>query len=180
MSTHIDAEELFALAKGGMCATEIAEEIGVDCNAVRRAARRHAVALRNGVHERRSPVQKLRADVGDMKPLDAVEFLLAILEDLINADDQSCIWPGIHLPNSARRVCQALYSREGALLSRDYLMTALYGGQADPPSGNVIYVFVTKARAALRGTGFEIKTVRGQGYRMQRKRGVVFPWETTP
>lgn len=177
MNKQIDPGELRAMAESGLCAAEISEEIGVSSYSVRRAAGRQGIAMRNGTSEPRTRMQRLRREIDDMRPLDAVEYLLDILAEVIGADDQACVWPDIHLTAMPRAVCQALYARENEIMSRAYLMEALYGGMADAPSDKIIDVFVCKARKALHGTGFLIKTIHGQGFRMQRESGTVFPWE---
>ncbi len=62
---------------------------------------------------------------------------------------------------------EILRRRRGNLVSRDSLMTLLYGAAvANPPFDRVLSVYVCKLRRALIPTPFTIVTEYGRGYRL--------------
>ena len=121
--------------------------------------------------------EQVRETAFDMKPLDAVDYLLSVLADMMGATDETCIWPDIHLTQMQRVMLQAIFARNGGTVTRDQFMAILYTDQSSDPSDKIIDVQISKLRQKLSGTGFKIVTDWGVGYHFEREIGAVFPWE---
>ncbi len=108
------------------------------------------------------PNVKIRDEVNSAT--ESIEVLKALF---VAPVDESDFWPGVKLTKLNARLLGALRSRLGMALSRDALCDALY---FDAPGGGagteVIDVFVCKLRKQLVGSGYEIQTAWGIGYKM--------------
>lgn len=58
-----------------------------------------------------------------------------------------------------------LYRRKGTV-SRDAVMTVLYGDRPDPPSDKIVNIFIWKLRRKLDPFGIEIATRHGIGWEL--------------
>jgi two-component system cell cycle response regulator CtrA len=70
-----------------------------------------------------------------------------------------------------KREAQCLHalktSRIGPVVNKDYLMRVLYNDEwDDPPQEKIIDVYICKIRNKLKGSGWNIETVWGRGYRL--------------
>lgn len=67
-------------------------------------------------------------------------------------------------------VLELLMMREGRVVSKEHMVNHLYGW-GDEVGANAIEVYVYRIRKKLEGRGFEIRTVRGMGYLLERDSG---------
>lgn len=161
--TASPADMAVALAGEGLPLDAISAETGLSYDGVRSALRRHGA----------SAVRKLEVQVRQraeaMPPREAVDYLLGVVEALIEAapgrHHPTDLWA--HFPIVERRVVQALYEARGGLMSRDRLMAAVYYDRAidEVPDDKIIDIWVCKIRKKL-PDGVAIETVWGRGWRM--------------
>jgi two-component system OmpR family response regulator len=67
-------------------------------------------------------------------------------------------------------VLELLLMREGRVVSKEHMVNHLYGW-GDEVGANAIEVYVYRIRKKLENRGFEIRTVRGMGYLLERDSG---------
>ena len=67
-------------------------------------------------------------------------------------------------------VLELLLLREGRVVSKEHMVNHLYGW-GDEVGANAIEVYIYRIRKKLEGRGFEIRTVRGMGYLLERDGG---------
>ena len=117
------------------------------------------------------PHSGARNAVQDMKPIDAVEYLLGIVEggtwvtDGVHHDIDE--W-GVDLTGTMRRILIALYDK-GSLVSHGALYDAVYFDRADAddlPDLKIITVYISKMRPRL-PKHVSIETVWGRGFRLE-------------
>ncbi len=88
----------------------------------------------------------------------------------INLDTQTVTLEGqlVHLTGREYSILELLALRKGSTLTKDMIMSHLYGGM-DEPEIKIIDVFVCKLRRKLSSAGGEsyIETVWGRGYLMR-------------
>jgi hypothetical protein len=161
-----DAQTLKAFVENGRTIREIAEDMGLGYEQVRLALQRRGI---RAVWENE---RSLRQIVQDMKPAEAVEFLLACIENLAPALTRTAshaveaVVPD--LPPQQRRLLIALHDAKG-LLSRDQLMAAFYfdAQTADVSGAKIVDVQLSRLRARLVGTRYSIKTHWGRGWTLE-------------
>ena len=165
------AADIAALARQGLCSSAIAREIGYANGAsVKTVAARHKISLPEG---RRGPTHPaIRDQVGDMLPLEAVEHLLFVVEqllgtpeDLVAAVDRLGVQPG------PAKAYLALERAAGRVLTFDALTQAMAFDPTTPPSRSNLANAIAKLRPAL-PPGESIVTVHGIGYRLEKERPV--------
>jgi two-component system cell cycle response regulator CtrA len=125
----------------------------------------------------------LRERAMDMKPLDAVDFLLGIVEGLTHRLPEMTLepFPGLLLSKMEARLLHHLDLRDGKPCTKEALMAALYHSEpGDWPEVKIIDVFVCNLRKKLKGTPFTIHTIWGVGYRLEGASGDNFrlDWRT--
>lgn len=158
----------------GLTASETGEEYGFSSDWVRRAAKRNGLTFPKD----RTAFEQLRRSVETMRPSEAVETLLFVVSEILDAGaPEICVWPGVHLTGIQLELCRVLFRNEGKVCSYDLILASLYPGANEPPASNVIKVYATHLRKKLRATDLEITNVWGVGYRIDRKPGAVMPWE---
>lgn len=145
------------LANAGMNSREIAFEVGgVSESAVRAALARKGIRFKGP----RRKLQDYREKVDGMKPLEAVEYLLWCVEELLPDIEKAPI-EGLTICES--RLVQALMSAGENGLSKDGLFRAVYFDQLDQPTNKIVDVWICKVRRKL-GPAC-ITTIWGWGYR---------------
>lgn len=85
---------------------------------------------------------------------------------LVNLDSRTVTVRGVpvHLTGKEYQMLELLSLRKGMTLSKEAIMTHLYGGR-DEPELKIIDVFICKMRKKLRAAGSEaVETVWGQGF----------------
>lgn len=174
--------DLEAARASGVHLSQLARDIGCSRGAVQRAEEKYGVTILRLPHGVLRPIgfSGFRQAVQDMAPLDAVNFLLDVLGNLVGAlpDGRADIgWPDVHLAPGERAILQILFRHEGRVVSRDAIMDALYGHSPDAPEAKILNVFVCRLRPKVAGRGVTIATTYGVGWTLTRDQGVVFPWE---
>jgi DNA-binding response OmpR family regulator len=129
---------------------------------------------------RRVSHPSFRDQVQDMKPLDAVEWLLGIVEMLVApAELDWNLCGGVKLENHERRIFRLLAARSPEGCHKDAIYAAMTADKADCywPDVRIVQVKICTLRRKLIGTPFRIETLWGSGYRMIREPGAAWPWE---
>lgn len=162
----------------GMSSTELAEEFGCSRTAVTRRARKLGIRI---FGNKKVSVKTIRATASDMKPSDAVEYLLDLIEDMWPHHDDDLVLEAV-LHGFTSKEAQLLISlTSDRVLTKEMAVDSLYAFQphGEIPETKIIDVFVCKIRKKLRDLkwDFEIKTIWGRGYRGERLNGFMFPWE---
>lgn len=170
-------EVLQDAARDGETPWSLARRAGVADIGIRRAEKRHGIRLNR---EREKP-RDYRAAVQDMKPLDAVEYLLEVIAQISNAPPPAWVFPGVHLSKGERKLLFALAEARGRVLTKAALMSAYMAGREadDEPELKLIDVMICHLRRKLAGTGIEIVTAWGVGWSISAPDGFVWPWEAT-
>lgn len=163
MSAEVQAT-VETLARDGLSLAMIGDEVGLSVDAVRsRLARRGLRAT----HPREIDV-RTRAEA--LPPREAVDYLLGVVGNLLDvldapdhATDRWARWSVCE-----KRIVRALFDAEGAHMSRERLMSAVYYDKSvdDLPMNKIIDVFICRIRAKL-PRGVTISTSWGQGWAMQ-------------
>lgn len=148
---------------------EIAETLRLPYDTVRARLKRL-----NLVADRQEIKMNYRKEVADMKPIDAVEYLLQILEEFQPEKNVGEDMPTelVQLPNSELRLVQTMLNNFGKLCTKDMLYNALYWDVANSdklPHPKIIDVLVCKIRRKLDPYGYVIITAWGKGYMMTEK-----------
>lgn len=119
-----------------------------------------------------------------MRPVDAVEYLLAYIEDRDRSTSKDFLAPVVEAgftPQEAR-VLLSLQDSNGRVVSKDRVYAAICAHRADAddlPDIKLVDVLVCKVRKKLRSKPYraQIKTAWGAGYRLLVEDGYKFPWE---
>lgn len=173
----MDRAEIMARAADGLSLSETAREIGVGRHSLRRWANRNGVAF---VPRGGRPIFSPRRAVEDMKPVDAVAFLLEMIEAMQGYGTDVGVFPGHPLTEAQRVLFSVLVQREGTVVPRERVYDVMYSSRpvCNQPEIKVLDVLICKIRAALAGIeGFRIATVRSVGWQLERDEGYRFPWE---
>jgi DNA-binding response OmpR family regulator len=109
------------------------------------------------------PSAKMREELNSAT--DSIEVLMPLCGGLTAEQDE---WPGLDLTKSQARLLGAMRGKLGHTFTKDDLMNALYFDRPDEPEPKIVDVFICKLRKKLIGTGWEIKTTFGTGYRLER------------
>ena len=150
--------------------------MGMNRSAVRRREKATGIMLP------RKPIGTGRSHrdvVQDMKPLDAVEYLLEVIESLRPTDLADWTFPGAHFSPSEKRILRAIVKAAPRILTRDGAMDAIMAHRAgdDAPDPKLFDVFIFNIRRKLRGQPVKIVTHRGLGWTVETDPGFVWPWE---
>lgn len=153
--------------------SEVASELGLNSNVVRNAFARRNVSLGQ------QKVSTVREQVQDMLPLDAVEYLLSVLEQTswIALDDPHPT-DKISVTRARRRVLRALYDADGQTVSKDALLTvtsAHYMTAEEAPDLKLVDVYICHLRKAIKDEPWTIRTVWGVGYALDRNEVTAAP-----
>ena len=177
----LDATETLALSNDGARIAEAAREIGVSRASLYRAMHRHGVQFEGG------DMSDIRRRVQFMKPVDAVELLLGILEECIGeaqgVNGEIGRFPGDLLTRRQKQVFAAIYGFSPKVAPRSRIMWMIWGGDGfdNMPTSTALDMLVGQIRRRLQHlTGFEIETVTGEGFRLKRSPRYIFPWEREP
>ena len=126
----------------------------------------------------------VRRNVENMRPLEAVEYLLSILEDEVppGPPPNPLASVNVDLTITERRVLLMLIERAPGIVTSAAVMRHLYLGRSidEEPDRKIVGVFVCKLRRKTKRLPFRIITHWGQGYSLERDRGAVMPWERGP
>ncbi len=156
---------------------------------MRTARVRTPILILSGLSQSDDKVKALTAGADDYltKPFDKAELIARIQAIVrrsnghsdaiirtgglsINLDTQTVMLDGqqIYLTRREYSILELLALRKGSTLSKDMIMSHLYGGM-DEPEIKIIDVFVCKLRRKLSSAGGEsyIETVWGRGYLMR-------------
>lgn len=157
--------ELQAMADQGMTRNQIADHVGVNHSTMR------STLLRMGISPERRPLT-IREKVDDMEPLEAVNFLLWIVENTFEAIfspenfhpvDEIC-----KLAPQERNVMILLYNNMGKTVFRERLVSLLNTRGKEFKCDKYLDVLICICRRKIKGSGFRIDTDWGEGYRMER------------
>lgn len=178
--------KMAALAQVGATQTQAAEALGTSRASIRRMELATGVSFRRDDRTGLKPLpgavdaaleatatlidpDHLRERAYDMKPLEAVDYLLGILEGITHRLPDMTLEPapGLRLTKQEARLLHHLDLRDGKAATKEALMAALYHAEpGDWPEDKIIDVFVCKLRKKLVGTPYSIETVWGIGYRL--------------
>lgn len=150
----------------GVATREIADEIGCSESRIRAVASAHEIKLTG------NQLRSVRSIAEDMPPLEAVEYLIGVVEVLqgITGVDSHRDKFGFRLTNLEARCFGALQTAAGRMLPKDHLYSAMYFDVADAdslPSPKIVDVIICKIRAKLPDRIGKIATVWGQGFRFE-------------
>lgn len=178
MRTALSRDDLLAAQASGLYRAKAAEHYNVSTATIDRAERREGIKLARSVRGETGFDRDHRDAVQDMQPLEAVEYLLEVIEALRAPVHHEWQLPGVHLTRSERQIVYALVTSGPRILTRSRAMDALmFGREADdPPQDKIVDVFVSRLRQKLSGCGITITTHWGQGWTISAPDGFVWPW----
>ena len=129
---------------------------------------------------RRDKAFSHREAVQDMKPLEAVDYLLEVIEghELDNPLDRIAAIQFHGFRPQEAIVLMELLRGEGKICRHDHLYEAMCRGRLpqDWPDMHIIHVHVCRIRQKL-PAGFSILNVRGAGFCLTREGAALLPWE---
>lgn len=155
-------------AAGGASLAAVAREFGTNKSSLHRTAKRNGLRLVSSY----KPGRVCLADqVADMKPAEAVRYLLDLVESLFmdfNPDPVAAIAAHGFTAQQARLLL-VLVQAGGRAVSLDHLTVRLAPCAADPLDGKQISVVVCKVRKRLAALGWpvQIVTIWGHGFRFE-------------
>jgi hypothetical protein len=151
------------LAAQGLSLAMIGDEVGLTPDAVR------SRLLRRGLRATPHREVDVRRRAEAMPPRDAVEYLLGVVENLLDVmgGHQHPVDGWARWRICERRLVRALYDADGKLMTRQHLMSALYYDRSadEFPMDKIIDVFICRVRPRL-PAGVQIVTRWGQGWAM--------------
>lgn len=160
--------DLAAEARAGSSAEEVAQKAGATEGSARYAARVRGVKLPRQPHpSTRGP----REHVQDMKPTEAVEYLLDLIEAQMpylrptRPHVLDILAP--NLTGSEKLLAAALVDASPRMLSHEALYSIVYGQRpdSDAPDPKTLCVFISKARSKVPPSFGVFESVFAQGYR---------------
>ena len=161
MEKHADWSDIEMMVADGMTTTQIAEDKGVSY-----CAARSALVRRRLVPSRKSDLT-VYDRVQDMRPQEAVDYLLGVVEALEESKaTTSKKFAHMNLTGREGDFLSALCEASPRTLSKSALLSAVYYGHPpdDWPDIKNVDVFVCKIRSKLLPEFGEIKTNWGIGY----------------
>lgn len=159
--------DLRELITSGHTNREIAELVGETPERVRSAVNRA------GLSSVIPSPETVRSRAEDMKPADAANYLLAVLEQWLPAlhgmNHEVDGW-GMCMTSMERLLLVLLVDASPNFVSRSMIMDCLYVTRSEDevPFDKIVDVFVSKLRKKLPASRGVIVTVWGQGYRFER------------
>lgn len=163
-------DKLKDLASKGYSKTEAAKMLGVGRLRVHRLSKKHHVEFRRGSPNDASEVYDYRAEVRGMRPDEAVEYLLEVIEMAIprrvDLNDVYALLPGISRQEA--RVLDVLMKSRDKVITNDAIWNAATFEQKRPGS-RLISVLICSLRKKITAAGLkmQIVTVWGVGYRLE-------------
>jgi hypothetical protein len=177
--SEITREDMVQLQEASAYPEQAARQMGLTRTTIFRAEDRLGVKLRRAVPGEGLYVNH-REIVQDMKPLDAVNYLLEVLENfLVPPTDAGWSFPSVKLTPQQRIVVRALAEARGRALSRDALHSALMSsriGEKEPDT-RLVDVQISRLRRACSHLPFKVVTIWGVGWRIDAHPGFVWPWQ---
>lgn len=157
------SQSLHVYASEGATIWEVARAEGISYDAVRTRCYRAGVKLSE------ENAKTVRQIAEGMKPLEAVEYLLTVIE--ANEREAASEWEaiGVDLTALEQKIFAALHKNLGRTVTKDRIYDAAYACKisADElPSIKIIDVLIHRLRSKL-SDHYSINTVWGVGYRME-------------
>ncbi|MFC3169205.1 helix-turn-helix domain-containing protein [Paracoccus fontiphilus] len=158
--------KIASLAAAGMGVGMIINETGLTKSAVYHHARKQGVDVRGG--QLPYTVQSIRAMVQDMRPTEAADYLLTIVEELAgDQSDMDAAQQRLGLVGQQARAYCALSRQAGRIVSFDALGWVITTDPTEPASKEALTVIMSRVRNAL-PENERITAARGRGYRLER------------
>lgn len=176
-ASGITTDTLAIARADGLSQTELAAQMGVTSSCIRKWEKAIGVRL----PRKPSGTGRSHRDVvRDMKPLEAVEYLLEVIESMRRVTADDWVFSGVHFTASERRLLRAIAEAAPRVLTRDGAMDALMEPRAgdDAPEAKIIDVHICKIRRKLRGQPVRIVTHWGLGWTIETGPGFRWPWES--
>lgn len=156
----------------------IAEYFCVNPSRLRRAMQRADYAT----GDRPRPFKTLRRAVDDMRPVEAVSFLLDLFEFMTDmSDERVARLVAMGLSAARARILLNLYSRRGMVTTKHHLAVSSHAhdSTATLNATDVVDVNISHIRKYLaeRDCPLEIKTIWGVGYLLECPSQWQAPWE---
>lgn len=179
MATKVTKEQLLRAKKEGLTIMQAASEFEVSHSNIINAERAHDIILRRAGHEDWRYRSNYREIVQDMKPLDAVNYLLEVIDGLKQPVEFIWHFKDVRLTRAERQLVYTLATSKHAAVSRKALIDALMFGREgdDAPNEKILDVFVCRIRHKLRNTDIKIITHWEQGYSIQVPKNYIWPWQ---
>ena len=175
---EIDEVALKNRASAGQSSTEIGRVLDCGRQVVMRRAKRLGVEVTgNGKRSFRS----IESEVAEMKPTDAVEYLLECLRNVLSSVGRDNISEVIQygFTPTESQVVLAIFSDK--VQSKEMIYNLIYGlrsnGELVDPKIIDVLVCGIRKKLLTKGWGVKIETIWGRGYRGERLDGFLFPWE---
>jgi DNA-binding response OmpR family regulator len=173
----ITEADLRAAQRDGQSQAEAARRFGVSHNTVLRAEARHGIHLER--RRERQPWTTHKDVVAEMRPAEAVEYLLEVIARLQDPIKPVWVWRGVHMPPKQKLILRCLAEAKGAVVPREAIMRAYMAGSAGDigPDMKVLDVQICRMRPVVAPHGIEIITVHSEGYALYAPPGFVWPWD---
>lgn len=181
MRSQLDPDLLHRLSEDGHNTASAAREMGVSRTTITRAEQTHGIRFARSTVEGRL-YRSHRERVADMKPLEAVDYLLNVVEMMVEAEKPALgLWilAGVRLTRAERNMFYALAKARGRVLSKDTLLTSIMTGREgdDEPAIKIVDVYACKIREKIKDQPYRLITHWGLGYSIEAPSGHVWPWE---
>lgn len=166
----LTASTLRELVDQGKTTAQIADLYDLPDSTVRGRANRAGIKLS------RSRAPDIRSIAEEMEPLDAVEYLIGVVEQLqaiTGVETAQETW-GFHLTKTERRILSSLVSASPRTLNRETIFNAMYYDVADAddlPEIKIVAVLICRIRKKMPANVGHIHNVWGQGYRFEPAEG---------
>lgn len=165
--TSETVEQVREMAAQGAHPTEIARELGIPRHQVYNMSKRHSIALPTRTFD----YNTIRDQVQDMKPRQAVEHLLYIVEELLGGPQDFVEASEVDgIPRCVVKLYLALYRASPCVLTKEQLLLIVTANPLEPAQLDLVGVKICNLRKYL-PPYLVIHNDWGKGYWMEIKDG---------
>lgn len=163
--TQDSLEQVSSLAAQGLWTMEIAREMETSHSSVLRMAKMLGIQISRHADRNESTADIIRREIQDMSQLEAVDFLIWVIDELTSFPEEIDIPLNVDLTPTPTRLLAYMLRHQGRVLSKRQIHEALYASDSNAPEIKIIDVYVCGIRKVL-PPHVKIETEWGKGYRL--------------
>ena len=167
-----------ACCQAGLSVNQTARELGLTPGQVTAVRKRLDLLFAKGLSSEANPPADYRDAVATMRPLEAVDYLTHLLDQILWQGQEHGLEPiaGCRLTQKEAQLTYFLHQRVGRAVPAEAIMHALYSDRADGemPQSHVLTVFAFRIRRKLVPHASMTRTPIG--FVLQTAPGVTLDW----
>lgn len=161
------AAAISARIKAGQGPGAIADDLGYDKGVVYRVADAYGLPIRRG---RVPSIHTIRRAVEDMRPADALNYVLEAYEQLSgDTEARHRAFVGMGLTGQEAQVYAALDAHKGRTITREALLSIMANAGNENATGKLLDVVICHIRKKIADWPVEIRTAHTIGYGLHDK-----------